>query len=274
MLSPTRVHEATRHAAACGALQPIESQTVLLADGGVEFIVRAVSSLARKQALRETAAPADPLGEPDPALFVADLPPSHCVLLNKYPVLAGHLLLVTRRFEHQDSLLTVGDFAALAACLSGAERLAFYNCGAAAGASQPHKHLQLVPLPLAPGGPDEVPMERTLDAGAVLPFRRAHARLPPHASAADVHAVYRDLLHRCGISAAAAADGRIASAPYNLLVRPGWMMVVPRARACFESIAVNALGFAGSLFVRSREDLERVRAVGPMQILRAVAIDA
>jgi ATP adenylyltransferase len=273
MLSPTRVHEATQHAAACGALQPIESRTVLIADGGVEFIVRAVPSLARKEGRRETAAPADPLGEPDPALFVADLPPSHCVLLNKYPVLAGHLLLVTRRFEHQDSLLTAGDFAALAACMAGAERLAFYNGGAVAGASQPHKHLQLVPLPLAPGSPD-VPIERALDAGAALPFRCAHARLPPHAGTADVHAVYRDLLHRCGISAVGVADGQVPSIPYNLLVRSGWMMVVPRSRACFESIAVNALGFAGSLIVRSREHLERVRAVGPMQILRAVAADA
>jgi len=35
---------------------------------------------------------------------------------------------------------------------------------------------------------------------------------------------------------------------------------------------VNGLGFAGSLFVRSQQDLGRVRAVGPMQVLRAVAI--
>src|SRR3989442_14401444 len=33
-----------------------------------------------------------------------------------------------------------------------------------------------------------------------------------------------------------------------------------------------ALGFAGSLFVRSQKELERVRAVGPMQVLRAVAM--
>ena len=32
------------------------------------------------------------------------------------------------------------------------------------------------------------------------------------------------------------------------------------------------LGFAGTLFVRSKEDLDRVCAVGPMQVLRAVAM--
>ncbi len=29
--------------------------------------------------------------------------------------------------------------------------LAYFNCGEAAGASQPHKHMQIVPLPLAEG---------------------------------------------------------------------------------------------------------------------------
>ena len=50
------------------------------------------------------------------------------------------------------------------------------------------------------------------------------------------------------------------------------MFVVPRSSACFESIPVNALGFAGSLFVPSQQDLERVRSVGPMQVLRTVAV--
>ena len=35
---------------------------------------------------------------------------------------------------------------------------------------------------------------------------------------------------------------------------------------------VVGLGFAGSLFLRSQEELERVHAIGPMQVLRAVAM--
>jgi ATP adenylyltransferase len=49
------------------------------------------------------------------------------------------------------------------------------------------------------------------------------------------------------------------------------MLVVPRSREHFESISVNALGFAGSLFVRNRGELELVRKSGPMKILRQVA---
>jgi ATP adenylyltransferase len=87
-----------------------------------------------------------------------------------------------------------------------------------------------------------------------------------------LHGLYRELLRRCGISAVATEEGEVHSAPYNLLIRRGWMLVVPRSRACFGSISVNALGFAGSLFLRSQEELDRVRATGPMQVLRAVAM--
>jgi ATP adenylyltransferase len=266
------VQEATRRALASGALQPIETQAVLVDSGGVQFVLRVASSLARKDQARRVAAPADPLGEYDPALFVADLTPSHYVLLNKFQLLAGHVLLVTRRFERQERLLTVEDFAALVACLHEVDGLGFYNGGVEAGASQLRKHLQFVPLPLAPQSPDEVPIERVLGDSPRLPFRCAFQRLAPMTPAPALQVLYRELLHLCGICAVATAQGEVQSAPYNLLIRRNWMLVVPRLRASFASISVNGLGFAGSLFVRSQEDLDRVRAVGPMQVLCAVAM--
>lgn len=272
MFSLSIAQNAMRRALAEGALQPIETRTILLDSAGVRFVIRMVSSLARDDEARHAAAATDPLGNYDRSLFVGDLAPSHYILLNKFQLLAGHVLIVTRRFERQERLLTVEDFAALIACMSEVDGLGFYNGGVEAGASQLHKHLQLVLLPLTRESPEEVPMERVLGSGSRLPFRHAFARLAPQATAPVLHALYRELLHRCGISAVAAADGEVQSAPYNLLVRRGWMLVVPRSRACFESIAVNGLGFAGSLFLRSQEDLDRVQAVGPMQVLRAVAM--
>lgn len=272
MFSLSIVQDATRRALAAGALQPIETRTLLLDGDGVRFVLRTVSSLARKDKARHVAAAADPLGDYEPSLFVADLGPSHYVLLNKFQLLPGHVLLVTRRFERQECLLDVDDFAALIACLGEVDGLGFYNGGVEAGASQAHKHLQLVPLPFTPESADEVPMEQALGSRSRLPFRHAFARLAPQATAAEVHGLYRELLGRCGISAVATEEGEVHSAPYNLLIRRGWMLVVPRSRACFGSISVNALGFAGSLFLRSQEELDRVRATGPMQVLRAVAM--
>ena len=60
--------------------------------------------------------------------------------------------------------------------------------------------------------------------------------------------------------------------PYNLLIARGWMLLVPRTRERFGTISVNALGFAGSLFVRDAAEMDALRAAGPMSALRAVAV--
>lgn len=43
--------------------------------------------------------------------------------------------------------------------------LAYYNCGPSSGASQPHKHVQVVPLPLADGVKEFTPMFVILQQG-------------------------------------------------------------------------------------------------------------
>jgi ATP adenylyltransferase len=264
--------DTSRRAVATGALQPIETETFLQEDAGVHFILRTVSGLARKEKARAAAPAADPLGDFDPELFVADLGSTHYVLLNKFNVVAGHALIVTRRFEPQESLLTLDDFEALDACLRDVDGLAFYNGGQAAGASQARKHLQLVPLPLASESPDAVPIERVLGSDRAGPaFAHAYAALPERTSAEGQHAHYLRLLRQIGVRPDTHAHGGPPAGAYNLLVRRRWMLVVPRARACFGTIPVNALGFAGSLFVPSRADLELARAIGPMQVLRGVA---
>lgn len=58
---------------------------------------------------------------------------------------------VTRRFESQNERLGLSDLEAAAAAIRlypAGGALAFYNCGDFSGRSQPHKHLQVVPLPL------------------------------------------------------------------------------------------------------------------------------
>ncbi len=49
------------------------------------------------------------------------------------------------------------------------------------------------------------------------------------------------------------------------------MAIVPREIEHFESISVNALGFAGSILVRDPDELQLVKKVGPMTVLRRVA---
>jgi ATP adenylyltransferase len=278
----------TREALACGALRPIETEQVAVEDGGVRFLVRMVSSLRRKEADKrrragragESASPANPFLPPEPELTVAEISPTHLAVLNKFNVLPHHLLIVTRGFEHQETLLTLGDFQALFACMAEYDGLGFYNGGVVAGASQTHKHLQLIPLPFADEGP-AIPMEPLLQGDGPscpdLPFAHAFRRLATPAganlkvAAEEAHACYLDLLATLGIRAAMREGEPRQSAPYNLLLAYGWMLAVPRVAEFFHGVSVNALGFAGSLFVKDRTQLDLIAAHGPMRMLRAVA---
>lgn len=234
----------------------------------------------------------NPFLPPDPVLTVGCLTPHHVAVLNKFNVLAHHVLVVTRDFRHQESPLTVDDFAAVSAALAGGPSLAFYNAGRIAGASQAHKHFQLVPLPLGPDpGPNrdgaaDIPMAVLFEDAAsgintVRPLRFQHAICRLDADPSDApafgracHQAYAHALRELGVAATFdAADARRLP-PYNLLVTERWLFVAPRRAEHYRDISVNGLGYAGSLFVSSPEKLERVRSVGPMAILDAVSSNA
>lgn len=282
----------TQHALACGALHPIQTVRTTIEDGGVRFLIRQVSSLERKDedARQRKTDPAsrravNPFLPYEPDLFVADISDTHLVLLNKFNVIDHHLLVVTRRFELQENLLDLADFRALFDCMTQFESLGFYNGGPAAGASQPHKHLQIVPLPLDESA-SHLPIEPLLAAASSdgslctvpgLSFPHAFASLdakladnPQQLADRALH-TYQHLLDAAGLHAVEVNGQARQSAPYNLLVTTRWMMLVPRCVERTEGIAVNALGFAGSLFVRNDMQMQTIRKFGPMKVLRRVA---
>ncbi len=251
----------------------------MIEQSGVAFQVHVVTALAMKAFAAAAPTGADPFLPYDPDLFVADLSPTHVALLNKFNVVEHHLLMVTRAFEAQTALLTREDCAALLLCLAEIDGLGFYNAGAAAGASQRHKHLQLIPssafpdaqLPIAPL------LRRVRGDGAIgtvpgFPF--LHAVAPMHQDwlrsiqdgAAALLACYRSLLHATGLSDEA------ASTPYNLLVTRQWLLLVPRSQEYFEGISINALAFAGTLLVKNAAQLAILQQRGPMTALQQVTL--
>jgi ATP adenylyltransferase len=272
-----RVVETTRRALARGALEPISTEQEVVAEGGIEFVVHVLARLAGKRRLTaaQRQSGTNPFLPPDRELWVADISDSHIAVLNRFNVLEHHLLIVTRDFEDQRQPLTLSDFAALGRCMAEVDGLGFYNGGEEAGASQAHKHLQLVPLPLG-RGPASTPIDAVIDDDipvdaptrcAALSFAHALVRLDGspigEARASKMLELASDLLAVIGV--------RGADRPYNLLLTRRWMMAVPRRLEFFEGISVNALGFAGSLLVRDRSELAVIRKRGPMRVLESVA---
>lgn len=291
-----RIHEQTAYALSCGALQSIPTHYEFIEQNGIRFLVRVLNNLVRKdrakqaqkQASRTSGKEFNPFLPYEDDLFVGDLSETHLCLLNKYNVVDHHLLIVTREFETQTRWLNEHDFEALWACMAEIDGLAFYNGGKLAGASQQHKHLQLVPTPFSPDGTD-IPVDAVVQAQVLgspatdtpimvpdLPF--VHAAMPlkltPDTPRSDAIQLlvsrYRCLLDAVGLTVDA-ANPTEQTGPYNLLATRDWMLVVPRSQESFHSISVNSLGFAGSLFVKNEAQKTILKEHGPMTILSAVA---
>ncbi len=281
-----RVQQVARRGKASGALFSIPTQWVRVNDHQFDFIVRVAENIERKH--REAATTpelsSNPFLPPDPELFVGYLSETHSVVLNKFNVVDNHLLMVTREYQSQDSVLNVSDFEAMCFCLSVREGVAFYNGGTTAGASQPHKHLQWVPAPLVEGwsgaGGMQFPIEVAFlnlvhddecCVSAALPFDHVIAPLHKFSgalSAEVLEPIYRKMLAELGIDVTAEDE---CSRAYNLLLTNQWMLMVPRHVECYDGISVNSLAFAGSLFVKNQADLDKIRQDGPLQILKSVA---
>ncbi len=289
-----RIKEVTDRGLNEGTLLPIPTEQVFVEESGIRFAVRVLSGLRRKaeERKRQDADQAagkavNPFLPYDRDLFVAEVSDTHVALLNKFNVVKHHLLVVTLQYEDQETLLTRADFLALWRCMAEYRSLGFYNGGREAGASQSHKHLQVVPLPLADEGPD-VPVAPLLsvavtvsDGFGTVPdfhFRHAFTRLDPGITASPERAaeesfgLYGRMLRHLGMRPPE-EDIRVRqSGPYCLLVTRTWMLLVPRSREYFEEVSLNSLAFAGSFFVTSEEQLERIRAHGPLRVLTSVAV--
>ena len=268
-----------------GALEPQPVEAELFEQEGFSFVLWRKMPQRHKEKHRQPPAIAGAFFNPflpyDPDLFVANLSETHLCLLNKYNVYHNHLLIVTRAFAEQTTWLTAADLAALWRCLREIDGLGFFNGGKDAGASQRHKHLQLVPFPLSPNG-TAVPLESALETavftnqiGRVPSFPFAHAlvqlEMGRETAVSLVHH-YRQLLAAVGLHDGTVERGGAQAGPYNLLLTRRWMLLVPRVRAKHYGVSVNSLGFAGSMLARDDEQLALIHQLGPMNILRGVGM--
>ncbi|MEL7500885.1 MAG: phosphorylase [Cyanobacteria bacterium J06554_6] len=276
-----RLQAQTQHGLETGALLPIATDYELVESGGVTFVVRIVANLGRKSKATKKQQKKDPDFNPflpyEPDLYVTDISETHLCLLNKYNVIDHHLLIVTRAFESQETWLNLADFEALSCCLREIDGFAFYNAGPVAGASQRHKHLQLVPLPMIEAGPelliDQLAGDRSKLNGwePTLPFCCAIQPLDRFLGS-DLLQTYRQLLNMLEMGDPQDRWQGDQAIPYNLLCTRRWMMVVPRSRESYGPISVNSLGFAGSLLVKNSERLKTLKSTGPMAVLEQVGI--
>lgn len=262
----------TEYALSTGALHSIPTTTDYFQQAGINFIVRISANIERKivASLKQQQKGINPFLPYEEDLFVTHLSETHVCILNKFNVLDNHILIITKAFEDQDSLLTLEDFAALWICLNQIEGLGFYNGGKLAGSSQKHKHLQFVPLPLSLEQPS-IPVETVINSALktegittnlnlpfvqfIIYFEQDKLQLEP---AHYLLQCYQTLLKAVGGGA------------YNLLATSRWMLLVPRSQEDSLKISINSLGFAGCFFVRNDSQFQKLKEYGPINLLKDV----
>ncbi|KAI8462453.1 MAG: ATP adenylyltransferase-domain-containing protein [Monoraphidium minutum] len=298
-----RVDEVYERAQQTGAALKTDTRTELLRDPsppGLEFVLRVTTALkAKPKGPQQQPAPQQQPGQPprpqpaapkawvnpflpyEEALWVGHLSPTHTLLLNKFNVVAKHVLVVTRQFESQADPLNANDLGATMKVLLAMPQggVAFYNCGEHSGRSQPHKHLQVVPLPFDERQPPAPPLQAAVGAAAAaagaapleplelrcLPFRAYAGLLPEGVTADQLAALSGRLLAAC-------QAGLPPPVSYNMLLWRGAMAMVPRSRECAGPCAINSLGFAGTMLLRSAEDLAYTKDTGPLAMLASVGV--
>jgi len=276
-----QAYKVTASAQASGALVAIDTDYCVIAEDGIDFVVRIAKNLDRRKlapTTEKSAAPRNPFLPYEQALWVADIGEHHAVLLNKFNVIGNHLLIVTKHYEPQDQLLTPQDLSAIAALVTKHGGLGFYNGGAMAGASQHHKHLQWIPG-VELHGKIGIPMEPHLAQGnagdtsiADSPFPAAITYIAKDRPLAQQYVEsYGALTRALGIKSGSDDGNQTAVIPYNLLLTRSHLWIVPRIAECFESISLNAMAFAGSLFVKNQQQLDVLKNAGPLTALRRTA---
>ncbi len=260
------------------ALVPLATDLLVLPDAE-PFVVRRLLSATPKH-LRASGPRPNPFLPWDPRLEVTRLGESHVVLLNKYPVQPGHLLLITQHWQPQSGWLQASDWRAVADMDADTGGLWFFNSSAAAGASQPHRHLQLLPRPAAASSCPlaELILQQLDQQQSNWPWHYAISRRQPQLDeqggtpnerARELEQHYRNHAHLLELG-----DSRHDPQPrhpYNLLFTDQWFMSVRRQREHCAGFSVNALGFAGYLLATQGSDLDWLQQQGPWQLLRSVA---
>ncbi|KAI0476864.1 HIT-like domain-containing protein [Xylaria cf. heliscus] len=286
---PTLVKEAFVKAQANGDLIYYPTQVAILTVGSLAFQLRYSPSLAQKpkpsKPVEPNARPFNPFENPSPALLVAQLPPSHRLVLNKFAIVPEHFILATRDFKPQIHLLEADDVDAAYSCVQayrhvGEELFVFFNSGDHSGASQPHRHLQLLPVERMKDGLENtehgeewgVVADKVCGKQATVPFTIFTSPISADMNAEERHLTYLSLYKRAvraavvGVEPVKEGEAQIS---YNFAMTSTCMALCPRtaegARVkdnngnVIGSVALNGTVLAGTALVKSKPEWDALR---------------
>lgn len=220
-------------------------------------------------------------------------------MLNKYPVIFNHFILATKENKPQTDVLEEDDLYLAYASLQawkqdaigqkGHSLFAFFNSGEHSGASQPHRHLQFLPIEDMKAEEDDgwhvlcetmiSPAHNSLPLlhNPSLTFVHFATSLQPGLGAADLHQRYLLLMRAAlasiseernleSLNAVSISRDRRTIFSYNLAMTTEVMAILPRRAEASaipgvanSSIAINGTILAGTMMVKAEEEWHSLR---------------
>ena len=241
-----------------GALHPISATAIDHEVNNVRFTYHLRNQLAEKKPHQLTQT-TNPFLPHEPAMFVDSLGNDHKILLNKFPVLAPHLLVCSNSFIAQSKVLTESDLSAWHAVLSESNtsaarshRLGFFNSEPTAGASQPHRHMQVIEV--------QQPLTPFMEA---FQQRIAHKTVCfSYASPAELYQTYQEALRYLALLR---PDQKTHA--HNILLTEQYIWLIPRSEVQYLGIYANGLNFSGHFLLKDRTQLDWLLTQDPFDIL-------
>ena len=205
----------------------------------------------------------------DKLLEIDQIGDHHQLILNKYPVQKGHILLITNTWRPQNGWLDINDWRAIQKVNNDTSGLWFFNSSPIAGASQPHRHFQLLRRPNG-----EVPCPREnwfLD----LKFNGHNDnKLKKNIIVSDfnflensssIYNLYLNLAKDLGLGDP--INDKRPRYSHNILITDNWITIIKRMHDHIHGISINGLGFAGYILVTEKSNISYLKKFGPEKLL-------
>lgn len=226
-------------------------------------------------------------------IFITDLKKTHRLIFNKYMITKEHVLIVTRIFEPQFFEITKEDLEKSYLLLKTLNGFCFFNSDKRAGASQRHKHLQIVPnknfetfylqeireiiLKSYKFGrksstekiEDVEDLEFPIFEGFKYSFVKFREFNAYKESIEEFSVFLKNVFDFCMRN----LDNESNEFSFNLIFGDNWMLVVLRKNErIFGKISMNALGVLGNILVKNVELFDFVSTKSPSAIIEEILV--
>ena len=266
--------EISKKAVNSGAIIPINTIKHKINDDKCDFELRLLKPPIPKY-LKEYGPKINPFIPWDFRLEIQPIKDKHTLILNKYPVQLGHMLLITNNWKAQNDWLNIEDFEAIVNVDNDTTGLWFFNSSKEAGASQPHRHFQLLPRHA-----NERICPRYNWFCSLLQKKQNYNSMISHCvsimprnkntfgSAENLFDSYKSMAVNMNLGQIYKTNKPLK--PYNLIITKEWIALITRNSSGSNGFSINALGFAGYFLGTKKSNIDKLIKFGPEIILKDV----